>query len=215
MSHFTQTWHSVKAQCKISCKWRMFSSIFNNRGLLIGERPPSPTYWANGGIHYLSDIYNDTGFNSSQDIISQVPLFSFICSSQGTWHQPLPTHPLYKLFARQEGTRDTVSTLCQFLLEAAYDDLSLHRKWKCDCLNLDRYFAVWSNIKDASCNPVHQKVHFKCFDRTYLTQWKLHLMKMRNNLIFTLGPSKAPGTFLHMICDCPPIAKFSTKVASK
>ena len=42
--------------------------IYTDKGLLIGGRPISPSYWSGTNIRLLNDIYNDMGLRSFQDI---------------------------------------------------------------------------------------------------------------------------------------------------
>lgn len=69
-----------------------------------------------------------------------------------------------------------VSTLYRLFLEASYENHPLDRVWRRNCSDLDPDFdwgEVRLNIKVASLNPYHQKIHFNYAHRTYLTPRKL------------------------------------------
>ena len=121
----------------------------------------------------------------------------------------LPTHPMYKLFTVLGKNKGMVSKLYTFFLESSYVDLSLGRVWRSDCPDLDPDFdwrEVWLNIKEASRNPDHQQIHFNYAHRTYLTPRKLYCMKALSDPFWSLCAMKTPGTFLHMMWDCPPVS---------
>lgn len=188
----------------------------------------SHPHWSNSSIHHLSDIYDNRGLCSFQEIKSafNLPGSSFFfylqlrsaLKAHGVpWQQPIPVHPLYKLLTVQGKNRGMVSTLYNFFLEASYDNLQLDRVWRRDCPVLDTDFSwegVWSSIKEASRNPDHQQIHFNYVHRTYLTPRKLHCMKLIDDPSCSLCTMKALGTFMHMMWDCPPVTLFWTKVAS-
>ena len=56
------------------------------------------------------------------------------------WQQPLPTHPLVKLFLVQTKTKGMVSALYKFVLESSYPALLLDRLWRRDYPALDPEF---------------------------------------------------------------------------
>ena len=68
VSHLIRTWRTAERGCKISCKLHSHSPVYNNKGLLIGGRPISPSYWSGSNIHHLNDIYDNMGLRSFQDI---------------------------------------------------------------------------------------------------------------------------------------------------
>ena len=111
-----------------------------------------------------------------------------------------------------------VSTLYLYMLEASYKLLPVDRVWRGDVPGLDQDFdweKVWANIKLASRNPDHQQIHHNFVRRTYLTPRKLHFMKVISDPSCTLCTLKTPGTFLHMVWECPPVARFWQGVASE
>ncbi len=123
----------------------------------------------------FDDFYNDMGMCSF--CIQPTKFYSV------PWQQPSP--PPFKLFTTQWKNRGMASILYQFFLETSYKGLLLtDRAWKHDGPELDSDFdwkAIWVNIKEACCNPDHQKNNFYCIHRTYLTPRKLHCMKMINS----------------------------------
>lgn len=231
VSHLIKTWRLVESRCKVSCKWHKQSPIFNNKGLTIGGRPIPPSHWSRSAIRHLEDIYNDSGLCSFQDIANSfnlpassfffyLPLRSALKAYGVPWQQPLLVHPLYKLIIAHGNNRGLVSILYNFILEASYlyAKLPLDRLRRRDCPSLDPEFTwedVWVNIKEASHNPDHQQIHFNFVHRTYLTPRKLHLMKRLTDPTCTQCVLKVPGTFLHMMWECPPVAQFWTQVASR
>ena len=65
-----------------------------------------------------------------------------------------------------------------------------------------------------SRNPDHQIIHFQFVHRTYLTPHKLHRMKILDTCLCSLCPLNKPGTFMHMVWECKPVADFWKQVAS-
>ena len=54
ISHLVQVWRSVERYCNSSCRWRLYSPIFNNNDLLMGGGRITFPQWENGGIHPIS-----------------------------------------------------------------------------------------------------------------------------------------------------------------
>ncbi len=228
VSNVIRTWRLVESECKISCKWHTLSPLFNNKGLLIGGRPISPSYWSNSDIHYLKDIYSDTALRSFQDIRNSFNLpgssFFFCLQIRSAlkaygvpWQQPLAIHPFYRLIAIQSKTKGLVSSLYKHILKSSCPDLTLNSIWKKDYPALDPEFdwkAVWVSIKEASRNPDHQQIHFNFIHRTNLTPGKLYYMNLTDSPSCCFCTQNSPGTFLHMMWDCPPVAQFWADVAS-
>lgn len=98
--------------CKTDIKWNLFSLIFINSGLLIGNQPILFPGWSSKGVHTLGDVFDDNGlclFQNLCDIVN-LPGIAFyfylqLRSSMG-FHESLPlqcTHyiSLSALFAHQ------------------------------------------------------------------------------------------------------------------
>ena len=145
----------------------------------------------------------------------QAPLSFFIYSlgqplrlmgSRHPWDQQLARHPFHILITDRRTSRGFVS-MYTHLLESSYGDLPLDRLWRKDVPELRPDFnwdLVWANIRQASRNPDYQQIHLNYAHRTYLTDaW------------CTLCSTGAPGTFLHMFWECPPVARFWNRVFSK
>ena len=125
----------------------------------------------------------------------------------------------YKLLATRIKKSGIVSVLHHFFLDASYYELPLDRIWRYDCPNLGSDFdwsQVWANIRQTSCNPDHQQIHYINYvHRTYLTPLKLHSMKVITDPLCSLCSMKASGTSLHMMWNCPPVSQFWFNVASQ
>lgn len=120
--------------------------------------------------------------------------------------QALSIHPLYNLVATKGNNRGLVSNLYSFFSKPSYSDLPLDRLWRSVHPGLDPDFEweqVWSNVREASRNPNHQQIHFNYVHRTYLTPRTLHAMKLINNPSCSLCNLNSPGTFIHMMWECP------------
>lgn len=229
IAHLMLVWRLAEKHCHISCRWHTVSPIFNNKALLIGGRPISAPQWEQGGVHYLKDIYNNSGLLSFSNIRDAFNLpgssFFFYLQLRSAlrahgvpWQRPLPTHPLRELFTKQAKNKGMVSKLYHFLLVSNLVPLPIERVWKRDCPDLAEDFEwndVWSSIHEASRNPDHQQIHFNFLHRTYLTPVKLHHMRIINDPFCGLCSLKAQGTFIHMFWDCPPVGQFWSNVASK
>lgn len=98
------TWGLVESECKLSCKWHKFSLLFNDKGLLIGVSPISPSYWCTTGICHLKDICSHIALYAFQDLRTafNLPVSSSFFYLQiksalkpydVPWQQPLPVHP--------------------------------------------------------------------------------------------------------------------------
>lgn len=227
ISNVFHIWRLVEKECKISCKWHTLSPLFHNKALLIGGRPISPSNWSNTGVHYINDLYIDSCLGSFQGIrmLFNLPGSSFFFYLQirsamkaygVPWQQPLPTHPLANVFSRCNGTKGMVSTLYRFILQSSYSALVVDRLWRQDYPALDPEFDwddVWENIQVASRNPNHQQIHFNFIHRTYLTPRKLFYMKLVNSPMCSFCSLNCQGTFVHMVWECPPVARFWNGVA--
>lgn len=75
--------------------------------------------------------------------------------------------------------------------------------------------SVWANVLLVSRNPDHQQIHLNYAHRIYLTPRRLHLMGLLADSRCTLCSLGAPGTFLHMFWECPPVACFWNRISSQ
>lgn len=227
ISHVIQIWRNSQKSCDILCPWHLESPIFNNNQILIGQRPITFSQWEKKGIHTLGGVNSDTGLRSFQDLKDcyDLPGSSFFFYLQlraalkaygVPWGQPLKQHPFYKLVTNRGTSRGFVSTFYSFLLKSSYKDLPLDKQWRSDVPGLRPDFdwdTVWSDILLTSRNPNHQQIHLNYAHRTYLTPRRLHLMGLVADSRCTLCSLGAPGTFLHMFWQCPPVACFWNRVS--
>lgn len=158
-SLITQVMHSSRIMqklCSINCTWHLNSQIFNNKQLVIGNRPNKFTQWEEQGIHVLSDIYNNDGLRSFQDLKDSYNLpgtsFFFYLQLRASlkahgvpWKQPLEQHPLHTIFELRGSSRGIASTLYLKLLKSSYRKLSVDSQWRKDVQYLHPDFD-WQSV---------------------------------------------------------------------
>ena len=171
ISHLISTWQCVEKLCNITTQWHLNTPIFNNYKLRIGGKPIQFPQWRDRGIHLLSDIYDEKGLCTFQDIKSSFNLqntsfFFYLQIRAALKAQSVPNelseHPLFELLHKLK-TRGVVTTIYQHILKNSYKPLVLDAIWRRDIPDLDPnldWNDVWSNIISSSRNPDHQLIHY-------------------------------------------------------
>ena len=81
ISQLVAVWRAAEKLCKIDLKWNLFSTVFNNHGLLLENRPIRFPRRSSKGIHKLGDVLDENGLHSFRnlcDIFNQPG--SYFCS---------------------------------------------------------------------------------------------------------------------------------------
>ncbi len=178
-SFLLSTCQSVENATHTQLIWRTHTPIFHNVSPLTGGVPFSSPQWSDKGIHTLSDICNEKGLRTFNDlqISSNLPGFSFFLylelrSSMGAygvpWGQRLYLHDLHILLNVGVNTGGLVSRLYTLLLKSSCGPLAIHQVWERDIDHLGDevdWTTVWDNLDCTSKNPNHKLIHFNFLHR--------------------------------------------------
>jgi len=94
-------------------------------------------------------------------------------------------------------------------------ELPLTKAWSRDLAVAEEdinWKNVWENTLHASKNPNHELIHYKLCQKAYLTPLLRSHMKLLTSSNCDLCSLNTPGTFKHMIWDCPEVYGFWRKV---
>lgn len=200
--------------------------IWNNYFILTDSTPFSFPQWANLGIHVLSDIFNQQGLRSFQDLKESYSLpgsswFLYLqlrtaLKTYGVpWNISLPSHSLVTCIytAKLSGF---VSLIYNKLVNYNVNNLPIMTAWEKDLQNLGfklEWPKIWNNIFSSSKNLAHQLINFKLAHRVYFTPVRRFKMKLINSDLCDRCSGSELGNFLHMFWSCFPVKDFWEHIA--
>ena len=227
ISHSIYIWQQAEKIGKWNVKWHTHTPIFKNMSLCIERKPLVFPSWSSCGIHTFSDIFNNEGLRSFEDLRINygLPRTSFflylqlravIRAHDVPWRNPLPVHPLYEYITKIPKSEGFVSYMYKKLRESTCPPMGVSRVWNVDLKNWQRpanWKRIWENISLSSRNYNHQMLNYKFIHRFYLTPRKRFQLQLCTTPICTLCNNNKLGTYMHMMWECPDVSRFWSRVS--